>query len=56
MRPILEVLHEKERQVELLRGEIEALQAAARILDEAGELKPIPPMPPPAAMPAKNWP
>jgi hypothetical protein len=57
MRPITDVLREKEARVEQLKDEIEKLKTAARILEQAEGL----PGPPATEMPRpvminKNWP
>ncbi len=55
MRSIVDVLREKEKQMEVLKGEIETLQTAVRIL--AGEKEHIPlPTPEPVLVAARNWP
>ncbi len=56
MRSIVEVLNEKESQIEMLRGEIEALQAAARILADSDDPKPGPHKLEPVPVAAKKWP
>ncbi|MFB3813736.1 MAG: hypothetical protein ACE14L_06450 [Terriglobales bacterium] len=56
MKSITDVLNEKEARIEVLRSEIEALQAAARILAETGDVKPPLPNADKVAVISKNWP
>jgi hypothetical protein len=53
MRPIQEVIRERELQAEKLKSEIEKLREAVRILEEADA---APASPAPAPVPAKRWP
>ncbi len=55
MKSISDVLQEKERRIEVLKGEIETLKTAARILSD--EKQPMPPPPrEPVMVATRNWP
>ncbi len=55
MRTLVDVLREKEKQVEVLKGEIETLQIAARILADEKDRLPVP-APEPVLAVARTWP
>ncbi len=55
MKSITDVLQEKERRIEVLKGEIETLKSAARILSDEKVEMPPPPREP-VLVATRNWP
>ncbi len=55
MKSISDVLQEKERRIEVLKGEIETLKTAARILSDEKQQMPPPPREP-VMVATRNWP
>ncbi len=54
MKSIADVLQEKEQRIEVLKGEIETLKSAARILSD--EKTQMPPPREPVMVATRNWP